>query len=89
MDLTFSAVTPVCHIARDERPYRGTKKPNSIDSASWRSMNRAECEGHVEAERREAEAKAMSREDTRDAASADVLYDSAYESPAEKHQKDY
>ena len=52
-------------------------------------MNRAECEGHVEAERREAEAKAMSREDTRDAASADVLYDSAYESPAEKHQKDY
>ena len=89
MDLTFSAVTPVCHIARDERPYRGTKKPNSIDSASWRSMNRAEREGYVEAERREAEAKAMSREDTRDAASADVAYDSAYDSPAEKHQKDY
>ena len=31
----------------------------------------------------------MSREDTRDAASADVAYDSAYDSPAEKHQKDY
>eukprot|EP00439_Symbiodinium_sp_Y106_P068361 s213_g11.t1 len=76
-------------VPRDERPYRGTKKPNSIDSASWRSMNRAEREGYVEAERREAEAKAMSREDTRDAAPADVEFDSAYDSPAEKHQKDY
>ena len=52
-------------------------------------MNRAEREGYVEAERREAEAKAMSREDTRDAAPADVEFDSAYDSPAEKHQKDY
>ena len=31
----------------------------------------------------------MSREDTRDAASADVVFDSACESPAEKHQKDH
>eukprot|EP00439_Symbiodinium_sp_Y106_P079851 s1908_g18.t1 len=52
-------------------------------------MNRAEREGYVEAERREAEAKAMSREDARDAAPADVVFDTAYDSPAEKHQKDY
>ena len=38
-------------VPRDERPYRGTKKPNSIDSASWRSMSRAEREGYVEAGR--------------------------------------
>ena len=69
-------------VPRDERPFRGTKKPNSIDSASWRSMNRAEREGYVEAERREVEEKAMSREDTRDAAPVDVPLDSGNESPA-------
>ena len=74
---------------REERAYRGTKKPNSIDSASWRSMNRAEREGYVEAERRESELKAMSHEDTRDAAPGDVVFDDAYESPAERHQRDY
>ena len=59
-------------VPRDERPYRGTKKPSS----TWRSMNRAEREGYVEAERREAEAKAMSRGDSRDAAPVDIYFDS-------------
>ena len=85
MDLMFLGVTPVCRVAR---VFRETKDLIGVLRSPTR-LNRAECEGHVEAERREAEAKAMSREDTRDAASADVLYDSAYESPAEKHQKDY
>ena len=52
-------------------------------------MNRAEREGYVEAERRESELKVMSHEDTRDAAPGDVMFDDAYDSPAEKHQKDY
>ncbi|CAE7035015.1 unnamed protein product [Symbiodinium sp. CCMP2592] len=52
-------------------------------------MNRAEREGYVEAERREAESHAMSREDSRDAAPVDIAYDSEYESGAERHDKDY
>ncbi|CAE7775556.1 JNK [Symbiodinium sp. CCMP2592] len=76
-------------VPRSERVYRGSRKPNSIDSESWRSMNRAEREGYVEAERREAESHAMSREDSRDAAPADIAFDSEYESGAERHDKDY
>ena len=45
-------------------------------------MNSYEREGYVEAELREAEAKAMSRHDTRDAASAvKIEFDDGYESP--------
>ncbi|CAE7248599.1 unnamed protein product [Symbiodinium sp. CCMP2592] len=76
-------------VPRSERAYKGSRKPNSIDSESWRSMNRAEREGYVEAERREAESHAMSREDSRDAAPVDIAYDSDYESGAERHDKDY
>ncbi|CAE7248022.1 JNK [Symbiodinium sp. CCMP2592] len=76
-------------VPRSERVYRGSRKPNSIDSESWRSMNRAEREGYVEAERREAESHAMSREDSRDAAPVDIAFDSEYESGAERHDKDY
>ncbi|CAE7222918.1 GABBR2 [Symbiodinium sp. CCMP2592] len=76
-------------VPRSERAYKGSRKPNSIDSESWRSMNRAEREGYVEAERREAESHAMSREDSRDAAPVDIAYDSEYESGAERHDKDY
>ncbi|CAE6971381.1 unnamed protein product, partial [Symbiodinium sp. CCMP2592] len=76
-------------VPRSERIYRGSRKPNSIDSESWRSMNRAEREGYVEAERREAESHAMSREDSRDAAPVDMAFDSEYESGAERHDKDY
>ncbi|CAE7345631.1 unnamed protein product [Symbiodinium sp. CCMP2592] len=77
------------NVPRSERAYKGSRKPNSIDSESWRSMNRAEREGYVEAERREAESRAMSREDSRDAAPVDIAYDSDYESGAERHDKDY
>ncbi|CAE6962770.1 unnamed protein product [Symbiodinium sp. CCMP2592] len=76
-------------VPRSERAYKGSRKPNSIDSESWRSMNRAEREGYVEAERREAESHAMSREDSRDAVPVDITYDSDYESGAERHDKDY
>ncbi|CAE7201943.1 GABBR2 [Symbiodinium sp. CCMP2592] len=76
-------------VPRSERAYKGSRKPNSIDSESWRSMNRAEREGYVEAERREAESHAMSREDSRDAAPVDIAYDSEYESGAERRDKDY
>ncbi|CAE7248571.1 JNK [Symbiodinium sp. CCMP2592] len=76
-------------VPRAERSYRGSRKPNSIDSESWRSMNRAEREGYVEADRREAESHAMSREDSRDAAPVDIAFDSDYESSAERHDKDY
>ncbi|CAE7806513.1 JNK [Symbiodinium sp. CCMP2592] len=76
-------------VPRSERAYKGSRKPNSIDSESWRSMNRAEREGYVEAERREAESHAMSREDSRDVAPVDIAYDSEYESGAERHDKDY
>ncbi|CAE7488465.1 unnamed protein product [Symbiodinium sp. CCMP2592] len=64
-------------------PYHGS------EILSWRSMNRAEREGYVEAERREAESHAMSREDSRDAAPVDIAFDSDYESSAERHDKDY
>ncbi|CAE7624163.1 Clec16a [Symbiodinium sp. CCMP2592] len=77
------------NVPRSERAYKGSRKPNSIDSESWRSMNRAEREGYVEAERREAESHAMSREDSRDAAPVDIAFDSDYESGAERHDKDY
>ncbi|CAE7251308.1 JNK [Symbiodinium sp. CCMP2592] len=76
-------------VPRAERSYKGSRKPNCIDSESWRSMNRAEREGYVEAERREAESRAMSREDSRDAAAADIAFDLEYESGAERHDKDY
>ena len=74
---------------RVERRYKGTKKPNSIGSDSWRSMNRAEREGYVEAERQESELQAMGRNDSRDAAPVDIDYDSSYESSTERHDKDY
>ena len=50
--------------------YKGSRKPNSVDSETWRSMNSYEREGYVEAELREAEAKAMSKHDSRDAAAS-------------------
>ena len=69
-------------VERSQRAYAGSRKPNTLDSETWRSMNSYEREGYVEAELREAEAKAMSRHDSRDAASAvKIEYDDGYESP--------
>ena len=73
---------------RSERKYRGARKPNSIDSESWRSMSRVEREGYVESELREAELSAMSKNDPRDAAPVRIEYDEGYESPAFKGDKD-
>ena len=67
-------------VERSERSYKGSRKPNSIDSETWRSMNSYEREGYVEAELREAKAKAMSKHDSRDAA-AKIDFDAGYESP--------
>ena len=73
---------------RSERKYRGTRKPNSIDSESWRSMSRVEREEYVESELREAELKAMSKNDPRDAAPVHIEDDDGYESPAFKGDRD-
>ncbi|CAE7247081.1 JNK [Symbiodinium necroappetens] len=67
-------------------------RSNSTDSDSWRSMNRAEREGYVEAEMREAELRSMGREDSRDAAPVDIGYDgydSTYDSPACREERDH
>ena len=72
-----------------ERSHKGSRKPNSIDSETWRSMNSYEREGYVEAELREAEAKAMSKHDSRDtAAAAKIEYDDGYESPVVPNDSD-
>ena len=71
-----------------ERKYKGTRKPNSIDSETWRSMNRSEREGYVEAELREAERNAMSKNDPHDAGPVKIEYDDGYESPAFRGEKD-
>ena len=69
-------------VERGERAYAGSRKPNTLDSETWRSMNSYEREGYVEAELREVEAKAMSGHDSRDAASAvKIEYIDRYESP--------
>ena len=73
---------------RSERKYKGTRKPNSIDSETWRSMNRSEREGYVEAELREAERNAMSKNDPHDAGPVKIEYDDGYESPAFRGEKD-
>ena len=73
---------------RSERKYKGTRKPNSIDSETWRSMSRPEREGYVEAELREAERNAMSKNDPHDAGPVKIEYDDGYESPAFKGEKD-
>ena len=53
-------------IPRSERKYKRIAKAKSIDSETWRSMNRMEREGYVEPELRESELKAMSKDDHRD-----------------------
>ena len=75
-------------VERSERKYKGTRKPNSIDSETWRSMNRYEREGYVEAELREAERTAMSKHDPHDAGPVKIEYDDGYESPAFRGEKD-
>ena len=55
-------------------------------------MNRAQREGYVEAEMREAELRSMGREDSRDAAPVDIGYDgydSTYDSPACREERDH
>ena len=76
-------------VERSERGYKGSRKPNSIDSDAWRSMNSYAREGHVEAELTEAEAKAMSKHDSRDAAAAAKIdFDDGCESPVVPNDND-
>ena len=75
-------------VERSERKYKGTRKPNSIDSETWHSMNRSKREGYVEAELREAERNAMSKNDPHDAGPVKIEYDDGYESPAFRGEKD-
>ena len=51
-------------------------------------MSRSEREGYVEAELREAERNAMSKNDPHDAGPVKIEYDDGYESPAFRGEKD-
>ena len=56
-------------VDRQERPHSTTRKPNSIDTDSWKAMREGERTGYVETEQQESDSHAMMSED-RDAGSS-------------------